>query len=154
MKMFCTLWLACLLAVALPARADDGPKELARLQGTWSVASVQEGGKEQADEKSKNLSIVIKDDLFIFKYEGQPKTLDMKLKLDPTTKPKSANLASTMREGQVAYGIYELDGDELKVCWTKSGKAPSGRLQHQARRRPNLPHTQAGQSKRQVRQGA
>jgi uncharacterized protein (TIGR03067 family) len=116
-----------LLGVVLPTRADDAAKELEKLQGTWTVASVQDGGEERADEKSKKVSIVIKGDVFSFKMEGQPKTLDMKLKLDPSAKPKAVDLASTIREGQVAHGIYALDGDELKICWSRNAKArPDG----------------------------
>ena len=118
---------ALLLALALPAHADDAAKDLDRLQGAWSVASAQEGGREQADEMSKKLTIVIKGDVFSFAFEGQPKTLDMKLKLDPSAKPRAVDFASTAREGQVSYGIYELTGDELKVCWSRNGKArPDG----------------------------
>jgi uncharacterized protein (TIGR03067 family) len=115
--------LALFVAFLPHARADDAADELQKLQGVWSVASAQENGKEQADERSKKLSIVIKDDVFSFKFEGQPKTLDMKLKLDPSAKPKAVDLASTVREGQVAYGIYEVNKDELKVCWSRNGKA-------------------------------
>ncbi len=118
-----SLFLALFAALVPSVRANDEADELEKLQGVWSVASAQENGKEQADEKSKKLSIVIKDDVFSFKFEGQPKTLDMKLKLDPSVKPKAVDLASTVREGQVAYGIYEMDKDELKVCWSRNGKA-------------------------------
>jgi uncharacterized protein (TIGR03067 family) len=121
------LLLAISVAFVPPGRADDASKELAKLQGVWSVTSAQENGKEQTDETTKKLSIVVKENVFSFKFEGQPKTLDMKLKLDPSAKPKAVDLASTVREGQVAYGIYELDKDELKVCWSRNGKArPDG----------------------------
>jgi uncharacterized protein (TIGR03067 family) len=111
------------VGLVLVARSDDSAKDLEKLHGTWSVASAQENGKEQAEERTKKLSIVIKGDVFSFKFEGQPKTLDMKLKLDPSAKPKAVDLASTIREGQVALGIYELDGVQLKVCWSRNGKA-------------------------------
>ena len=122
MELRVTLLAALALVLALPAWADEKAKELEKLAGTYSVASAQEGGKEQADDKSKKLNIIVKGDVFSFKFDGQPKTLDMKLKLDPTAKIKTVDLASTTREGQVAQGIYELDGDVLKVCWSRSGK--------------------------------
>ncbi len=124
MKQRICLLSVIALALTLPVRADDlGVKELEKLQGTWSVASAEENGKEQADEKSRKLTIMIKSDIFSFKFEGQPKTLDMKLKLDPSSEPKAVDLASTIRGGQVSYGIYELEGEELKVCWSRSGKS-------------------------------
>jgi len=116
-----------LSALTITAAAEDAAKDLDSLQGTWSVTSTQEGGKEQADQQSKKLSIVIKKDVFSFKFEGQPKTLDMKLKLDPSTKPKAVEFISMIREGQVSHGIYQLDGDDLKTCWARYGKArPEG----------------------------
>jgi len=109
-------------ATASSAHADESAKELVKLQGAWSVATLQEGGKDQVDDNTKKLSIVIKEDIFSFKFAGQPKTLDMKLNLDPSSKPKGADLASTNRQGQVALGIYELREDELKICWSRNGK--------------------------------
>jgi uncharacterized protein (TIGR03067 family) len=126
-KLPVTLLPAFASAIVLPARGDETAKELEKLQGTWSVVLAQEGGKEQADEMSKKVSIVIKGDIFSFKVEGAPKSLDMKLKLDTTTKPKGVDLTSTIREGQVGLGIYELSGDELKICWSRNVKArPDG----------------------------
>ncbi|MBA4064460.1 MAG: hypothetical protein C0501_12250 [Isosphaera sp.] len=120
-------WSVLLLALGPAAGADEPATDLKGLQGTWAVASAQEGGKEQAAEQSKRLSIVIDRDVFSFRFEGQPKALDMKLTVDPAARPKALDLASTVREGQVARGIYELAGDELKVCWSRNGKArPDG----------------------------
>jgi uncharacterized protein (TIGR03067 family) len=118
-----TVWLLMVLAFTASVRAEDSSaQELEKAQGTWTIASAQEGGKEQSDEKFKKMTIIIKKDIFSFKFEGQPKTLDMKLKLDPASEPKALDLASTIQEGQVSFGIYELTGDELKVCWSRSRK--------------------------------
>jgi uncharacterized protein (TIGR03067 family) len=132
MKPAVTVLTFFYLSLTTSIRADEASKELETLQGIWSVASAQEGGKEQADEQSKKLSIVIKGDMFSFKFEGQPKTLDMKLTLDPSAKPKAVDLASTMGKSQVAKGIYELSGDELKVCWVRNAKARPGEFSTQA----------------------
>jgi uncharacterized protein (TIGR03067 family) len=118
----CALTIALVLPASLIA-ADDAAKELEKLEGTWSIVSAQEAGKEQTDEKSKKLSIVIEKDSFIWKYEGQPKTVQVTLKLDPTTKPKSVDLVSTLGKKRAAFGIYELNDDVLKICWARNGKA-------------------------------
>jgi uncharacterized protein (TIGR03067 family) len=126
LKLSVAFSIAALLYSA-SARAQDAAEQLEKMEGAWSVASAQEEGKEQTDEKSKKLSIVIKGDTLSFVFKGQPKTLDMKLKLDPSAKPATVDLISTIREGQVAQGIYELQGEGLKICWARNGKArPEG----------------------------
>jgi uncharacterized protein (TIGR03067 family) len=126
LKLSMTFTIAVLF-FPVSARAEDEAEQLEKMEGAWSVASAQEGGKEQTDEKSKKLSIVIKGDTFSFVFKGQPKTLDMKLKLDPSAKPAMVDLISTVREGQVALGIYELQGEGLRICWARNGKArPDG----------------------------
>jgi hypothetical protein len=62
------------------------------------------------------LGIVIKGEVFNFRFDGQPKTLDMNLMFDPSTKPKGVDFAPTVREGQVADGIYELDAGIVVPC--------------------------------------
>jgi uncharacterized protein (TIGR03067 family) len=103
--------------------AEDAGKELDHLQGNWSLVSAEEAGKNQTEAKGRNVSVVVKGDVWSIKYEGQPKSLDMKLELDPSSKPKAVDFVSTLRDNVKAHGIYELDGDTLKVCWAKAGHA-------------------------------
>ena len=128
--MYLKLSMAFAIAVLLypvSVRAEDAAEQLEKMEGAWSVASAQEGGKEQTDDKSNKLIIVIKGDTLSFVFKGQPKTLDMKLKVEPSAKPATVDLISTVREGQVAQGIYELQGEGLKICWARNGKArPDG----------------------------
>ncbi len=123
MQLLSRLTAAVLLLTPL-AGADEAARELEKLQGVWAIASWEECGKEQSDEQTKKLTIVIKDESIAFKYEGQAKSLVMKLKLDPSAKPKAVDPVSTLREGQLAaMGIYERDGDELKLIWSRNGMA-------------------------------
>jgi uncharacterized protein (TIGR03067 family) len=116
---------AVMTVVAAGVRADGTSKELQRLQGIWAIESWQEGGKEQqADDQSKKVTFVVKDDTLTFKHEGQPKALVMRLKLDPSANPKAVDLISTLGDRpQVAKGIYERKGDELKLIWARNGQA-------------------------------
>ena len=50
------------LALASAARADDNAKELEKLTGTWTVASIELGGNKTGDDEVKalRLSLIIK----------------------------------------------------------------------------------------------
>ena len=61
------------------------------------------------------------------------------VKLDPTTKPKAAEIAFTEGEhkGKTRLGIYEIEGDTFRVCCARPGdgrpavfsaKSGSGRI--------------------------
>jgi uncharacterized protein (TIGR03067 family) len=100
---------------------DQAAKDLEKLQGTWLLASAEEGGQDQTDDTAKKLSIIVKGDILSFKHEGQPKTLDMKITLDPSKNPKTIDLLSTARKVEAAPGIYSVEGDNFKLCWGKIG---------------------------------
>jgi uncharacterized protein (TIGR03067 family) len=116
--------VALIVVLGLPLAlrsAEDAGKELDHLQGSWSLVAAEEAGKNQTELKGRNFSVVVKGDVWSIKYEGQSKSLDMKLELDPSSKPKAVNFISTLRDNVRAHGIYELEGDTLKVCWAKAG---------------------------------
>lgn len=115
-----SIWV---FAVSPSTRADDREaKEVEKLQGAWTLVSWQEGGKDRLDKQHPNLKVMIQKDVLSFRLENQPWKLDLKLKLDPSSTPQRVDLHSTIREGQVYHGIYELVSDELKICWSNSGR--------------------------------
>ena len=107
------LALFTLLALTLSAYAGekgDGKEDLKKLQGTWKVVALEADGKAQPKEKSPK-EIVI---------EGKKLTglgPEMTVTLDPGKKPKWVDL-TFKREGKLypVRAIYEVRGDELKVC--------------------------------------
>lgn len=107
---------------AIAARADEAADDLKMLQGTWEVVSAQEAGMEQTGVDVPKLIIIIKEDTFSFKVEGQEKTLDTKLKLDPSASPKAVDLFSTLRQARSVMGIYVTNGNDLKICWARRPK--------------------------------
>ena len=113
------LSLAVLLAFsAFPAAAD----ELARLQGTWKVVSLEKDGKKRSEDEIKGLKVIFKEDKFIIK-EGD-KEFEAVLKLDVGAKPKAIDLMVKQGDqSQTLKGIYHLDGDDLKIC---AAGAPGG----------------------------
>lgn len=91
------------------------------IQGTWSVSEVAISGLHQAKEESTKQKWVITRDKIVITYEDGS-TREMTFKLDSTKKPKSIDL--TVHGGldkTTMPGIYELTGDQLKICWENGG---------------------------------
>jgi uncharacterized protein (TIGR03067 family) len=119
--LFCIVCFTASGAVA-DDKADRA-KETKKFQGTWTIESSVTGGQEIPRDQLKD---------FIVIYEGEKHTLKHgdkvfqvgTQKIDPTKSPKTVDV--TMIEGpdkgKVMLGIYEIDGDTLKVCFDPHGK--------------------------------
>ena len=115
--------LICAVALPLLLAADkdkaDPKKELAKFDGTWTVASSEFDGKS-LDEKTKDLRLAFKDGIMTVKGDEEVEKGygKMTIKLDPSTTPKIIDLTVTAgdEKDSVLEGIYEWKGDELKLC--------------------------------------
>ena len=88
------------------------------IQGTWTVASVDIGGVQRAEDSSEKQVWTIAADAITIKFPSLVE--EMKYHLDETTNPKAIDLQGGITFG-VGMGIYELKGDELKICWDRVG---------------------------------
>src|SRR4051794_3508030 len=119
-------WLLLLSAVGLALGADEpsdsaSKKDLQGLQGTWKLVSAMQNGRALAEEKVKKTSIVFKGDTFLFPDLAEDATSRAgTIKIDATKKPRQMDAISTAKETML--GIYELDGDNYKVCFAPAGK--------------------------------
>lgn len=105
--------IACAVAVAAPIpKKDDKPKsDSEAILGAWVLDKFE--GQDQPPP-----GVVVK---FNFTKDGK---MGIELgdrmrekggyKIDPNTKPKSIDIADP--QGETTLGIYELDGDTLKMC--------------------------------------
>ncbi len=100
------------------------PADLDKLQGTWTVTSLEIDGQPFSASALKS-QIVIKKNKFKSiamgaEYEGI-------VELEETKKPKTFDLIFTAgpEKGNRNPGIYKLDGDEWTICLaTRGGKRP------------------------------
>jgi uncharacterized protein (TIGR03067 family) len=113
--------LTSVLVLAAPAPAEEGKKDAEKIQGTWTVVSMERGGEKGPEDKVKDVKFVITDGLITIKEPKREEKANFKL--DPTKNPKTIDFTPEKGKEGVAQGIYELKGDTLKLCFTKPGGA-------------------------------
>lgn len=102
----------------------DGQEQDDPLQGKWTCTQFERAGKSPTLEQLKTLKVVIKGNALRMSDDndrGEGATF----KCDQSKKPNEIDLL--FKEGpkedieRKAVGIYELDGDTLKLAWRKDG---------------------------------
>lgn len=106
-----------LLATAPAPKKTDNEK----IQGTWTAVSAEADGKKLPPREVEGVTVVVTADKIIFnpKEENRAATY----KLDSTKAPKVIELTPLDGpvKGKPQRAIYELNGDQLKLC-VQNGK--------------------------------
>lgn len=121
--VFC-LTLA-LLATALSLAGDDAvAKDLKALAGTWRVVSFERDGKKLPPEALEKLRSIYTPDGKAKVLSDGKTIVEVTLKLDPAKTPKQSDSYYSEGElkGKTVFAIYEISGDDLKVCYSFPGK--------------------------------
>lgn len=96
----------------------DAKKALAKLQGTWMTERLESNGSDLT-EKFK-VTLIIKGNQITVKGndEVQKDYAKATFKIDPSTKPPLIDMEvlGGSQKGVKMEGIYELKGDQLKLC--------------------------------------
>jgi uncharacterized protein (TIGR03067 family) len=96
-------------------------KETKLLEGTWELASLITDGQRVPRRDTDLYSLTLKDGKFAFKTRDGKVLDDGTFRIDPAAEPKAIDLKA--RGGMEVAGVYELKGDELKVCAGKKRPA-------------------------------
>jgi len=104
--------------------ADAKVQDLAALDGTWKPTSAQRGDLESSEEELERQRMTIRNSRYWVpsgKREGYKPNL-VEIRIDATKTPKHIDfvVVEGPNVGMTELGIYELNGDELKVCSGKS----------------------------------
>jgi uncharacterized protein (TIGR03067 family) len=113
------------LLVAAAPPSDQVAKDLKNLEGTWVLVSASRDGKELSEAERKKTKITFAGNKYDFPDEAGISTSQKGvIKIDPTKSPKWMDSRSTSAadKGKVSLGIYELKGDDYKVCFAPPGK--------------------------------
>lgn len=125
-----------LSAVWSTASANAAPdaksiqKERDSLQGTWLPHEARIGGQDIPAEVLKSLRLTLKGDRYeVSTGKASDKTSDSGvIMFDPSTTPHTMAIKGEAgpNKGKTLLAIYELAGDELKICYDLSGgKTPA-----------------------------
>jgi uncharacterized protein (TIGR03067 family) len=120
MKLRGLLVLSVGLLLAADTKEDAIIKTRTKLIGVWNVSAYEAmGAKDPA--LSQQLKVLFTEkDMVVQQKDNENKS---GYTLDPTTKPMQINLvpASGPNMDKNLPGIFELDGDNLKVIWNDKG---------------------------------
>jgi uncharacterized protein (TIGR03067 family) len=106
-----------LFVFAAQALADDkADKE--KIQGEWSLASLEENGENQKVEEGGDKHIKLKIEGEKFHVTIGSNDHDATFTVDSSKKPKTIDitLKGGDQDGTTMEGFYELVGDNLKIC--------------------------------------
>jgi uncharacterized protein (TIGR03067 family) len=124
------------LVAVLIVGADEPKDETGKLQGTWAVVSAD--GIDAPEEAIKRLKVIIRREtiqIMVPEKDNENAFREKEkatFKLDPSKKPKAIDMTKDPK-GPIVRGIYELDGDTLKLVWRNDGPRPTEIL---TKRRP------------------
>ena len=114
--------VACGLAVAapVPKEKDKPKKDGDAIQAVWRLETMEVNGMT-LEAGAEMMRFAFADGKLKLTLLGKPKEQDATYKLDPTAAPKTIDIDEG--KGRTSLGIYDLDGDTLRICLAE-GKAP------------------------------
>lgn len=127
----CALVVAAVVSFVVPvsvltAGGEDEAVKIDRehMAGTWRVISYEKDGKKTpAEQLEKTRSIFGADGTAMVQRDGKV-IAKGNIKIDPTKRPKQSEATYTEGElkGKTVLGIYEVDGENMRICFSLPGK--------------------------------
>ena len=121
-----TLMLGLTLAVAADNPAPDVKKVTDALAGYWDVTAAERDGVQSKEHLPYTRLVFTGDRLTVTRVErpGEAKSPkeqnDARCKFNPKSKGIDVAFVNGPDQEKTFYGVYELKGDDLKVCWGES----------------------------------
>jgi uncharacterized protein (TIGR03067 family) len=112
--------LVYLMMIGDAASAADKQSDADRIQGSWAIVREDARGKERAAVDVKGTPVRISEKTITVKDDEHKIDWVVSYTLDPSREPKGIVMTLTAQgsdKPQVSYGIYELNGDQLRLCY-------------------------------------
>jgi len=102
--------------------SPEAVADVARMQGDWMIAEIKQNGIKDPPEDAQTLFRTVSGDKYsIFRYSK--KISEGTFKVDPSQSPKTIDSTpASTPGGPPILGIYEFDGEKLRVCNAPPGK--------------------------------
>lgn len=126
MKTIRIVFISALALVALApawgAENEAVKRDMALMQGEWSMVSGSADGMSMPDDMRQQMKRVCKGDEATTTMSGRV-YFQAKFTIDPSKNPKTIDYAVTAgpTKGEKQLGIYEVNGDAFKACFAKPG---------------------------------
>lgn len=105
-----SLFAVLVFCAAGNAAQAQTKKDQEVIQGTWTVVTVMDGGRNRDNKGAK---MQFKGNVISVIVPGR-KEPDVTFKLDSTKKPRWIDIMP--KKDRVLRGIYEIKGEELRIC--------------------------------------
>lgn len=114
--------LAC-VALCAAADAPEARDDAGKLKGLWAMTSVTVLGVRQPDDPTAGTLITAFDGESYLRKRGSEILEEGRYKIDPGKTPRVVDFVITKGQdaGKRMLGIYELEGDTLKICVARAG---------------------------------
>jgi uncharacterized protein (TIGR03067 family) len=124
-------------ASTLAVKNEKTKLDQTNMQGTWKVIEAWESGKQISVEKVAGIVVVIKGNQLTLEQGGNVLEKE-NIVLDASQTPKHIDLKSGQRDDlEPKPGIYELKGDELRICFPEIPEQRASKLVSENSPSPN-----------------
>jgi uncharacterized protein (TIGR03067 family) len=118
------LAFSCLISSTGAKPSDQSDKDREKMQGTWHAVAVEVKGTPSEPDAVKKFKLVVKKDSYTVTVNGEDH-VSAKLVLRAGKDPKEMDIV--LETDPVYKGIYEIEGDTLKICLVLSSDDDSKR---------------------------